>query len=262
MRINGVSHLDIGVTCLAGSGEFVSQTDDTTTVIPGRDGVTWIRSTQKPRVFGVTLVARAATRQALDDLLDATAAWLVGDPARTAPGPVQLVFDEEFPDRGWTARLVSPLSALNAKATRRVKAVLQFQADDPHPHALVDDVTVLTAPGTVPRLKGNCPSEPLIEIKGVLTKAQTVTLSLWGKTVQVAGPLASGETMRLDLGEGLYTKVTPSGVSLLTGQLSAAARKVLFARERAICPAGGGPVTWTTTGTISQVRVECNSRWL
>ncbi|MFT4225303.1 distal tail protein Dit [Micropruina sp.] len=28
------------------------------------------------------------------------------------------------------------------------------------------------------------------------------------------------------------------------------------------CPVGGGPVSWTTTGSISQVAIACNSRWI
>ncbi|MFT3971693.1 MAG: carbohydrate binding domain-containing protein [Micropruina sp.] len=31
---------------------------------------------------------------------------------------------------------------------------------------------------------------------------------------------------------------------------------------RISCPVGGGPVSWTTTGSISQVAIACNSRWI
>ena len=257
MMIDGTPPPD-GVRCLPQHGQFLSPTDDTTAAIPGRDGQLWLRGRQKAREFDVAVVARAASRAALAALLDATAAWLAGR------GPVRLVFDEELPDRGWTARLATGLSWELAKASLRVRCDIGFVADDPHAYALVDDVATLTAPGTVARAKGNAPSEPVIEVAGALTASQTVTLDLWGKPLQISGPLAAGQKIRLDFREGLHSVVDASGdpVRLLTGQLSSSARRTVFARDRAICPAGGGPVSWTTTGAVSQVRVECNSRWL
>jgi len=257
MMIDGTPPPD-GVRCLPQHGQFFSPTDDTTAAIPGRDGQLWLRSRQKAREFDVTVVARAASRAALVALLDTATAWLAGR------GPVRLVFDEELPDRGWTARLATGLSWEGAQASLRVRCDIGFVADDPHAYALVDDVATLTAPGLVARAKGNSPSEPVIEVTGALTASQAVTLNLWGTPLQITGPVASGQRIRLDFHDGLHAVVDAAGnpVKLLTGQLSSSARRIVFARDRAICPAGGGPVSWTTTGTVAQVRVECNSRWL
>jgi phage-related protein len=262
--LNGIPHTSLGVTVLAQQGRFLSGTDDTTIQIPGRDGATWLRSAQQPRDFQTILVAEAASLASLVVLCDRVAAWLVGDGSRTTPGPVQLVFDDELPDRAWTARCTGGLTQVAANKSLRVRADLTFTADDPHPYALVDDQATLTSSGMVVRTKGNCPSEPLVEVKGVLTSAQTVTLALWGRQVQITGPLATGQTMSLDLKEGTYRLLAADGsdAALLTGRLSLASRGVLFGRDRAICPPGGGPVSWTTTGIVTQVRVECRSRWL
>lgn len=251
MIFAGISADSLGIQALPQTGEFLSDTDDDTFSLPGVDGRRWLRSTQTPREFRVLLRAQAATKTALRAKLDAAAAWL-------ASGPAPLVFDGELPDRAWTARRRGKLSWTLDGASLRVAADLILVADDPHPYALVDDVTVLTAAGVAPRTAGNAVSWPLVELTGLLGASDTVTLTLWGQEVVITGPLAADEVARLDYAEFLFTVTDSAGETLrnLAPKLSTL--------RRVECPVGGGPVSWTTTGggTVTEVRIEANSRWL
>lgn len=248
MIFAGVHSDTLGIQALAKAGVYLSDTEDDVFTLPGVDGQRWLRSTQTPRELPVRLRARAASVEAMRTKLDAVAAWL-------ASGPAQLVFDE-LPDRAWTARRRGALAWELDGGTLRVAADAVFVTDDPHPYAIVDDITVLSAPGDVPRTHGNATSWPTIEIRGDLTAAQAATLDLWGQAVTISGPLAAGETACLDYREYLFTVLDAAGAVArsLAPQLSSV--------RRITCPVGGGPVSWSTTGSVTRVRVEAHSRWL
>lgn len=249
MIFAGIDSATLGVQALPQAGGFLSDTDDDTFALPGVDGQRWLRSTQTPREFPVRLRARAESAAALRAKLDAVTAWL-------ASGPALLVFDE-LPDRAWTARRRGALAWTLDGGTFRVATDVLFVADDPHPYAIADDITVLAAPGDALRHVGNAPSWPRIDITGALTASQSVTVSLWGQQVTMSGPLAAGEIARLDYPEFLFTVVNGAGAVLrnLAPRLSTL--------RRVSCPVGGGPVSWTLTwGSITQIRIEANSRWL
>lgn len=250
MIFNGVTASTLGVTALAQSGVFIAATDDDTFSVPGVDGRRWLRSAQTPKEFPVDLRTRAADAATLRASLDAIAAWL-------ASGPAQLVFDDELPDRAWVARLTGGLVWSLDGGSLRVSTSIKMVADDPHAYALTDDVATLTAPGDLEREQGNATSWPTVEITGVLSSIQSVTLTLWGSSVTITGPLAAGERMRLDYSEYLFTVINSGGTVLrnLAPKMSSL--------SRIACPVVGGAVSWSVTGgSVSQVKVEANSRWL
>ena len=163
---------------------------------------------------------------------------------------------DELPDRAWTARLKGPLSWGLGGGSYRTQTDIVMIADDPHAYALTDDTATLSAPGPVARIHGNEASWPTIRINGVLSGSQSVTLNLWGRTVQIQGPLTASERLLIDY-QGYTFVVTNAGgapVRNLAGKMSTL--------SRIPCPSSGGTVSWTTTGTVTQVTIQCHSRWI
>lgn len=248
MRFNDVTAGDMSVRAYPQAGVFLSEPEVSAVKLPGTDGQLLLGITQAPRELPVVLRASADDETALTGILDAATGWL-------ASGPAQLVFDE-LPDRGWTARLGGPLVWVSAGRSLAVTADVTFVADDPHPYALDDDVTTLAVAGDVVRAAGNAASWPTIDVEGVLDGDDVLTLTLFGQTVAVTGPLAAGETLRLDY-QAYSFAVVAGGVPvrLAAGHLSTL--------RRVSCPVGGGAVSWTLSGgTVTSVTVHANSRWL
>ncbi len=211
MKFNGVNASTIGVRCFPQLGQYIADGDAQTVRLPGRDGELFLAANQGPAEFPVTVRADAADAAAARTLLDQTAAWL-------AAGPAQLVFNE-LPDRYWLARLRGGLAWSLGAGSYRVVANIVMRADDPHAYALVDDVTVLTSPGTVGRLRGNAVSWPTVWVSGVLTAGQTVILDLWGRTVAVTGPLAANEVAILDYQNYSFRVAVATSTAVRNNQL-------------------------------------------
>jgi predicted phage tail component-like protein len=250
MLFNQTNLTSLGVTCLPQAGCFLSKPDEQTVTIPGMDGQLFAGQTQKAREFPILLKVTGASSSDLIDRLDRVTAWL-------AAGPARLVFDE-LPDRFWTARLASALEFEGDGRDFRVTQQITMTADDPHPYAVIDDQATITTTTTIfTRSKGNTGSHPTIRVKAQLTSSQTLTLTLWGQTVTITGPLTSTQVAVLDCQQWLFTIENTSGsvIGNLAPQLSTL--------DRITCPVGGGPVTWAKTGgTLSSIQIQANSRWL
>lgn len=103
------------------------------------------------------------------------------------------------------------------------------------------------------RSKGNTDSSPEIAVKGTLTAAQQVTLTLNGQPVTVQGPLTAADELRLDYAAmdfGLWR----AGVK----QASVVSRMSSF--DRLMLPVGESVFAASSSGTLSEVTVKANSR--
>jgi predicted phage tail component-like protein len=251
MRFNNVTSESLGVVALAQQGSFLSAPRAATVDLPGVDGTMLAGVWQKAREFPYKLIIPASSAVEARQRCDAVAAWL-------SAGPAPLVADET-PDRAWVARLDKALSFKSTGQNWHVMADVDLVADDPHGYALVDDTATLTSAGTVARAQGNAPSWPKLTVRGVLTSgasAQKIAFNLFGVAVEFQGKLTASERLVLDYQTFSFDVTDADGVPL---RLAAGGLSTV---TRVPCPPGGGTVSWSTTGTVTSVAVECNSRWL
>jgi len=256
MRFGDRSSDDFGVVVAAQQGAFLLSMDEDSVSIPGRDGQVWYRSVQQPREFTVSLVVKARDRDGLRELWDQVTEWLDSGPAR-------LIFDE-LPDRYWVARLSKGLNAKSAGISYVTQEEVGFIADDPHPYAVVDDTVTVTAPGGFEgrRHFGNAPSYPTITVAAVLSAGQVLTVTLDGKAVSVAGPLSASERLVVDCKDMRFLVTDAAGqtLRLATAQINGLADLVSDLPTVPPRRAWNGDVT-LSGGSLSWLRVDCNSRW-
>lgn len=162
---------------------------------------------------------------------------------------------------GWTwGAVVASLDEWQRSGWRpgsecRLRSKLTLTCPDPHGYAAPDETWQRTTPGglTVNRTKGNVDSFPRIEIVASLTSAQSVSVTIAGRTVTVAGPLTSGQTLVLDY-EAMDFGIWAGDTKLA----SAVPRMSSFERLR--LPMGQTSTSVACTGTLHQFRVAANSR--
>lgn len=137
----------------------------------------------------------------------------------------------------------------------RLRATLTFATPDPYGYATPDESWSWASAGTrtITRSKGNTDSYPEITVKGTLTAAQQVTLTLNGQPVTVQGPLTSAQELRLDYAAmdfGLWQGETKI--------VSAVSRMSSF--ERLTLPVGESAFAASSNGALTEVTVKANSR--
>lgn len=127
---------------------------------------------------------------------------------------------------------------------------------DPFARPVTDETWARTGVGplTVKRSKGTLASFPTIEIVGALTAAQTLTVTVGTYKCVITGPVASGETVRLDFDRFEFARWKgTTKVASLVANMSSLDRLMLW-------PDQTYSVSVATTGTLSTVKILANAR--
>lgn len=227
---------------------------------PGRDGSMFAAATLGAASWSFEVVIRQNTLQAVLDaaavlnaalhsakgLQDLAVSWLPGWAWRAVcTGGVQ------WDRRGWRTR----------GTAYELVGQVAFHCPNPYARAVPDEswawttgFAALASGATVTRVKGNVPSLPVVEIAGVFGSGASIAVTIGGETVTIAGPLASGQVLRLDWQEmdfGIWNGATK--------QASVVGRMSSF--ERLALPAG--PSTFKvalSAGSLTRVDLIANSR--
>lgn len=139
----------------------------------------------------------------------------------------------------------------------RLNAVLDLRAPDPFGYAVPDETWAWPGlpPGgaVVTRYQGNTNSTPTITITGTLSAAHSVTVTLGDWSVQITGPLASGQRIVLD-----YPRMD-FGVWAGDVKLASVVSRMAHYDPPSL-PVGSYPVSMTTTGGAPALQIAANSR--
>lgn len=242
-----------GVTAILEHWPNLPGLDNHAVESPGRDGSFYATSSLAEAEFTFATLLEAPSPAAVLGLADELTAAC--DP-RNGPRPLAI---NVAPGWRWGAILGGPLEWERVLWTPGLRcqlaAAVTFICHDPHGYAVPDETWERTTPGglSVTRRKGNTASFPTIEIRGSLSASQTVTITVSGTSVQVRGPLTATQVLRLDyqaMDFGIWQGTTKVA--------SVAARMNNFTRLQ--LPAGQTMVSVATTGALSSLRVEANSR--
>ena len=222
--------------------------------IPGKYGVADFGSDSAERIITVHgNIYPQRSFAALVSRLDDMAEWL--DPAH---GAKQIIFDD-VPDRYFTARLSEAVDCerliLQAGAFD-----LRFVCPDPHAYTLTDETYTITTAGSheVRRLKGNTDSEPVYQLKGVISSGTSsyVSLRTNNEELRIVGPLASGETLIIDTGKVTAKVVDSQGETLRNGL------PCLEELNFPVLQKGVNTVQISTVGaTFAELKIQAMSRW-
>lgn len=230
-----------------------------TVASPGRDGVFFADAALSSGEWTFDLTAVASSPEAVLAITDQVAHAL-----NPRQGQQALRVDVA---PGWTwSAVVSSLSSWSRVfwvpgSECRLSATVTLATPDSYGYATPDEewswgqgASNLAGGVTLTREKGNADSFPTIEIGGVLSAAQSVTLSLDGQPVTVTGPLATGQVMRLDYADMDFGVWSAAGVKVrsLVPSMSSFTRLTL--------PVGESTFAASSGGTLSSVKVQANSR--
>ncbi|QPE04136.1 phage tail family protein [Microbacterium schleiferi] len=220
----------------------------------GTDGRILGGTTRSGATFDFDVVLEGSSPDDAAGKRDAFAAAV--DPAK---GEQWLTFDAA-PDWRWKAILAARIPwarvTWDAAAGFKFRATVRFSALEAYGRLAVDESWEYTSPGSrvISRTKGNARSYPTVEIEGVLAEGDDVTVTLGDVECVVAGPLASGQVLRLDwdlFDFGLWTGGAKDA-SVVRG-MSTLDRPELW-------PSVATPFNVATTGTVSRCALFANSR--
>lgn len=221
---------------------------------PGSDGLVFGGTTLSSAEYRFDVIIQGTTAAEAHEKRDELALQL--DPAR---GQQWLQFDAA-PGWRWLAILSS--SADWQRLTwddglgYQLRGDVVFEALDAYGRLVEDETWEATGPvaRTVQREKGNARSYPTLTLTGALTAAQHVTVTVGGVTVQVDGPLAANETLRLDWLELDFARWNgPTKVASVVRKMSNLDRPELWPREPS-------QFAVSTTGSVTSVQLHANSR--
>lgn len=221
---------------------------------PGTDGLAFGGTTRTAARFVFDVIVQGVSVADAIGKADAVAAGV--DPAR---GPQALAMDA-VPGWQWSAVLAVPIEwrrlTWDAGAGYQLRADLTFDALEAYGRPLVDDEWEYSAAGSwvLTRAKGNARSFPTVELRGVLSASESVTVTVGGVTVEVGGPLTASQTLRLDWDSFEFARWAGAvKVDSVVRRMSTLDRPELW-------PNQASTFVVTTTGTISLARLRANSR--
>ncbi|KAA9133764.1 phage tail domain-containing protein [Microbacterium caowuchunii] len=178
------------------------------------------------------------------------------DPAR---GEQRLTFDAA-PGWQWAGILSASIRwqrvTWDAGAGYKLRADVTFDCLEAFGRPIAEEAWQHFTPGnrTVRRALGNARSYPTVEIEGVLSASQKVSIRVADLAVDVAGPLQSGQVLRLDWDKFDFGKwVGPVKVASVVRAMSTLDRAELWPGESAA-------FNVATTGSVSRVALIANSR--
>lgn len=220
--------------------------------IPGKAGVTDFGSSIAEKIIILRCnVYPQRNFTALVHLLDDMAEWLSPE-----HGVRQLVLDD-VPDRYFLAQLNEAVDCerliLSAGAFD-----LKFICPDPHAYALADEAFTVTGTGihTILRKKGNMDSEPVYLLKGSIQDGTRLSIKTNEETLNIMGPLSSGETLVVDSALMTAKVIDANGVTLRSGL--PALEQLSFPRLRK----GENTILISTNGaTFEEMKIWAMSRW-
>lgn len=221
----------------------------------GHDGVFYAGASLAPTRFGFNLYARGV------DPADVLGVAETVSGALAPHGGLRDLEIDVAPGWVWRVNTDSPIDWARGKWVPGHECYLfaevEFLAADPYGYALPGESWQWETVGSrsVTRAKGNVDSFPTVEIEGALTGSQSVTITVAGRQVKVDGPLTSGRVLRLDYQNadfGIWNGATK--VSSVVKRMSSFDMLTL--------PAGSSTVAVSTTGSVTNVRVDANSRRL
>lgn len=164
-----------------------------------------------------------------------------------------------LPGWAWGAAVAAEIpwtrGAWHPGARCQLLGKLVFTCPDPYAYADPDETWLRTGPGALhaTRRLGNTPSRPTLELRGNLSPSHTITLNIAGTPLTVTGPLPPSQVLRLDyrsMDFGRWQGTTKIASAL--PQMSTYTRPAL--------PVGPFTITAATTGVLTELRVNANSR--
>lgn len=220
----------------------------------GSDGLLLGGTTRSKATYEFDVItAPSATPLAAADARDALALAL--DPTR---GLGDLAFDAA-PGWKWRAIVAAPIEWERMSwwpGGYRFRGKAIFDALEAYGRAVADERWPYSSPGnrTVTRAKGNARSHPTIEIEGVLSAGQQVTITVGTLAVVVSGPLAVGQVLRLDYDRFDFARWNGST------KVASAIRAMSTLARAELWPHTATPFKVSTTGTVTRAELIANSR--
>lgn len=221
---------------------------------PGTDGVTLGGTTRTTARFVFDVILSGSTPT--DAIGKADELALALDPAR---GEQPLGIDA-VPGWRWSAILAAAIDwgrvTWDAGAGHQLRAEVTFEALEAYGRPVVDDEWEWSTPGTrtVARELGNARSFPTVELHGVLSAAQSVTVTIGDVVVEVQGPLTAGQVLLLDYDQFDFARwAGATKAASAVGAMSTLDRAELW-------PKTSTRFVVTTSGSITLVRLRANSR--
>lgn len=189
----------------------------------------------------------AAKREAIAQALD---------PAR---GEQRLTSDAA-PGWVWSAILSAPIRwqrvTWDAGAGYVLRADVAFSSLEVFGRPEVEEAWQYLGPGswTVRRAIGNARSYPTVEVEGLLSASQSVTVTVGDVVVKVDGPLQAGEVLRLDYDRFDFGRwVDPVKVASVVRRMSTLDRAEMW-------PGEDVKFKVATTGSVARAALIANSR--
>lgn len=221
---------------------------------PGTDGLTLGGTTRTSARFVFDVILNGSSVQDAITKTEAFAAAL--DPARG----VQSLTMDAISGWRWVAILAQPITwqrvTWDAGAGYQLRADVTFDALEAYGRPVTDQVFEYETPGSrvVTPTLGNARSFPTVEVRGTLASDESVTVEVGGVTVEVAGPLSTSETLRLDWDNFEFARWDgATKVASVVRGMSTLDRPELWPNE---------PTTFavSTDGSISLARLRVNAR--
>lgn len=215
------------------------------------------------RVLGGT--TRSGSRFVFDVIIEGTspddaaakqdAVALALDPAR---GEQRLTFDAA-PGWQWAGILAGSIRwqrGVWKHGLCQLRADVVFDALEAFGRPLAEEGWEWSGPGSwsVTRQLGNARSYPTVEVEGVLSAAQKVTVTVGDLVVVVDGPLQAGQVLRLDWDKFDFGRwVGPAKVASVVRGMSTLTRAEMW-------PGEATTFAVATTGAVTRATLIANSR--